>query len=139
LPYVAGGYATGTSTLNGETVYVDQTIIQRQVNRGVNAMGAYPLSSSNRVEFGGGFSQLSFDQQVRTVSTSLRTGQVIQDNTETTPLASTLNMESVNAAFVNDTSLFGATSPVAGQRARFEVSPIVGSLKFTSGLVDCRR
>jgi outer membrane protein assembly factor BamA len=57
----------------------------------------------------------------------------------TTPLGSTLNMHSVNAAFVNDTSLFGATSPVAGQRARIEVTPTMGSLNFTSGLVDYRR
>jgi Tol biopolymer transport system component len=139
IPYVAGGYATGTGTVNGQTAFLDQTIIQRQVNRGVNALAAYPLSSANRIEFGAGFSQLSFDQQVRTVATSFNTGQVLQDSTQTTPLASTLNMHSVNAAFVNDTSLFGATSPVAGQRARIEVTPTMGSLNFTSGLVDYRK
>jgi hypothetical protein len=139
IPYVAGGYQTSTGTVNGQNAYLDQTIIQRQINRGVNAMGAYPLSSSNRVEFGAGFSQLSFDQQVRTTATSLQTGQIIQDSTETTALGSTLNMHSVNAAFINDSSLFGATSPVAGQRARIEVTPTMGSLNFTSGLVDYRK
>ena len=114
IPYVAGGYATSTGTVNGQAAYLDQTIIQRQVNRGANAMLAYPLSSSNRVEFGAGFSQLSFDQQVQTVATSLQTGSIIQNDTQTTALGSALNMHSVNAAFVNDTSLFGATSPVAG-------------------------
>jgi len=139
VPYVAGGYATGTGNVNGQPAYLDQTIIQRQIERGANVMMAYPMSSSNRIEFGGGFSQLSFDQETRTVATSLQTGRVIQDNTETTALGSTLNLRSVNAAFVNDTSLFGATSPVAGQRARFEVTPTTGSLHFTSGLVDYRR
>ena len=52
-------------------------------------MVAYPMSSSNRVEFGAGLSQLSFDQQTRTVATSLTTGNIIQDSTQTTPLGST--------------------------------------------------
>ncbi|HTL02410.1 MAG TPA: hypothetical protein VL243_09290, partial [Vicinamibacterales bacterium] len=139
IPYVAGGYATALGNVNGQNAYLDQTIIQRQINRGASATLAYPMSPSNRVEFGAGFSQLSFDEEVRTVATSLQTGRVIQDSTETTALASTLNMHSVNTAFVNDTSLFGATSPVAGQRARIEVSPTMGSLNFTSGLVDYRK
>ena len=138
-PYVAGGYASTIGTAGGQDAYLDQTIIQRQVERGLNAMVAYPLSTSNRVEFGAGVSQLSFDQEVRTVASSLTTGQVISDTTNTTSLGSTLRMSSVNAGFVNDNSLFGATSPVAGQRSHFEVSPTFGSLNFTSALADYRR
>lgn len=139
VPYMAGGYAAGVGTVKGETAYLDETIIQRQLDRGLNAGVAYPLNSSSRLEFGAGYSQLSFDQVVRTVATSLNTGNVISDNTTTISLASTLRMRSVNAAFVNDKAVFGATSPVAGQRARFEVSPTMGSLNFTSGLIDYRR
>jgi outer membrane protein assembly factor BamA len=40
---------------------------------------------------------------------------------------------------VFDTSSFGATSPVQGQRYRFEVSPTFGSAPFTGALVDYRR
>jgi outer membrane protein assembly factor BamA len=40
---------------------------------------------------------------------------------------------------VFDTSVFGATSPVQGQRYRFEVSPTVGTLRFTGLLADYRR
>ena len=38
-----------------------------------------------------------------------------------------------------DTSVFGATSPVQGQRYRFEVSPTLGTLTFTGLLADYRR
>src|SRR5262249_42677790 len=118
-PYVAGGYAAGID--RASNTYLDQTIIQREVYRGFSGMTAYPFTPSNRVEFGAGFSQITWDQQIRTVTSSLTTGRVVSDNTTTTSLGQTLNMQSVSAAFVNDNSLFGATSPVAGQRARIEV------------------
>jgi len=139
IPYVAGGYATGTGTVGGQTAFIEQSIIQRQVDRGVNAMIAYPMSNSNRIELGAGVSQLSFDQEVQTVATSFNTGQVISNTTQNSSLGDTLHLNSANVAFVNDRALFGATSPVAGQRARFEVSPTMGSLNFTTGLLDYRR
>ncbi len=138
-PYLAGGYAVGQSIVNGEPALLDQTIIQRQVNRGVNGMVAYPLSQTARLEFGGGFMRTSFDQQVRTTAISLRSGRVIDDRTDRTDLADPLNMSSVSTALVTDSSLFGATSPVAGSRSRFEVSPTFGDLKMTTALLDYRR
>jgi WD40 repeat protein len=139
MPYVAGGYAAATSVVSGQPAYLDQTIIQREVYRSLSGMLAYPLSSSNRLEFIAGSSQLSYDQSIRTVATSLATGNVISDTTTNTALASTLHMQTASAGFVNDNALFGATSPVDGQRARFEVSPTFGSLRYTTGLVDYRR
>ena len=38
-----------------------------------------------------------------------------------------------------DTSNFGATSPVQGQRYRFEAAPTFGTVNFTSLLADYRR
>jgi outer membrane protein assembly factor BamA len=43
------------------------------------------------------------------------------------------------AALVYDTSSFGATSPVQGQRYRFEGAPTFGTVNFTSMLADYRR
>jgi outer membrane protein assembly factor BamA len=48
-------------------------------------------------------------------------------------------MAEASAALVYDNSLFGFTSPFAGQRYRFEVTPTYGSLKFWEGLADYRR
>ena len=137
-PYIAGGYALGQDVVNGEPVLLDQTIIQRQTNRGVSGMVAYPFSQTARIEFGGGFTRTSFDQQIRTTTVSQRSGRVLDDSTVTTPLAAALNMSSVSSALITDSSLFGATSPVAGQRSRFEVSPTFGDLQMTTALADYR-
>jgi hypothetical protein len=137
-PYIAGGYAIGQGFVNGEPVLQDQTIIYRQVNRGVSGMVAYPFSQTARVEFGGGFTRSSFEQQIRTTSVSQRSGRVLDDSTQTTTLASPLSMSSVSTALITDSSIFGATSPVAGQRSRFEVAPTFGDLQFTTALADYR-
>ena len=137
-PYIAGGYATALGTVNGEPAVLDQTIIQRQVNRGFSGMVAYPFSTTARVEFTGGFTRSSYDEQIRTTSISRRTGRVLDDSTVTNPLAEALNMSSFSTALVTDSSLFGATSPVAGRRSRFEISPTFGDLQLTSALADYR-
>jgi Tol biopolymer transport system component len=137
-PYLAGGYAIGQGVVNGENALLDQTIIDRQVNRGVSGMVAYPFSQTARVEFGGGFTRTSYDRQIRTVAVSQRSGRVLADDTQTTPLAAAMNLSSVSSALVTDSSLFGATSPVAGQRSRFEVAPTFGDLRLTTALADYR-
>jgi hypothetical protein len=50
-----------------------------------------------------------------------------------------LSPGTASAALVYDSSTFGATSPVQGQRYRLQVSPSVGSIDFTSVLADYRR
>jgi outer membrane protein assembly factor BamA len=137
-PYLAGGYALGQAVVDGEPVLLDQTIIQRQINRGISGMVAYPFSQTARIEFGTGFTRTSFEEQIRTTTVSQRTGRVIDDRTQTTPLAESLTMGSFNTAFITDSSLFGATSPVAGQRSRFEVAPTFGDLQMTTALADYR-
>jgi hypothetical protein len=138
-PYIAGGYRIDQRVINGEPVLADQTIIQRQVNRGVSGMLAYPFSQTARIEFGGGFTRTSFEQQVLTTFISQRTNRVIDETNETSPLAASLNLSSVSAALVTDSSLFGATSPVAGQRSRFELAPTFGDLHMTTALADGRK
>lgn len=138
-PFIAGGYRIRQGNIDGEPVVLDETIIQRQVNRGVSGMVAYPFSQTARLEFGGGFSRLSFDEQIRTTAISQRSGRVLDESTVTTPLGAALNMSSVSSALITDSSLFGATSPVAGQRSRFEIAPTFGDLRFTTALADARR
>ena len=137
-PFIAGGYALAQGNVDGEPVLFDQTIIQRQINRAISGMVAYPFSQTARIEFGTGLTRTSFDEQVRTTTISQRSGRVIDDRSETTPLAESLSMGSFNTALVTDSSLFGATSPVAGQRSRFEVSPTFGDLRMTTALADYR-
>jgi outer membrane protein assembly factor BamA len=137
-PYLAGGYATGTANINGEPAAVEQQIIYRQINQGVTGMLAYPFSSTSRVEFGGGFTRTSFEQSVETTAFSLRTGRLISNERNTEDLAAPLSMSSFSTALVTDRSIFGATSPVAGSRSRFEVTPTFGDLQMTQTLLDYR-
>jgi len=76
---------------------------------------------------------------VQTTTFSLNTGAVFEDTSVTTPLAETLNLGTSSAAYVLDSSVFGATSPVQGQRYRFEASPTFGTINFTGVLADYRR
>jgi outer membrane protein assembly factor BamA len=42
-------------------------------------------------------------------------------------------------ALVRDTSVFGATSPILGQRFRFDVQPTLGTINYTGVLADFRQ
>lgn len=139
LPYVSGGFQSGVATVNGEAALIDQTIVFRQTQRSASGVAAYPFSRSRRVEFQGGLSQIGFDQIVQTQGYSLATGRLILDEVEKTKIGETLSLGTASAALVFDTSTFGATSPVAGARYRFEAAPTFGSVRYTSLLADYRR
>jgi Tol biopolymer transport system component len=140
IPYLSGGFQSAVGvTPQGEAVQVDQTIIFRQTERSASAIAAYPFNRAQRIELQGGVSQISFDQIVETTTFSLDTGQLLDDRSDTQSLARPLTLGTSSAALVYDTSNYGATSPVAGQRYRLEASPTVGSINFTSLLADYRR
>jgi hypothetical protein len=140
VPYLSSGYQSSLSQRpNGDIIQTDQLFVFRQTERSASGVVAYPFSRAQRIEVQGGASQISFDQIVTTQSYSRITGAVFQDSTETTSIGETLSLGTSSAAYVFDTSVFGATSPVQGQRWRFEVSPTFGSLNFTGVLTDYRR
>jgi hypothetical protein len=139
IPYLTGGFRSGSGTVQGQPAVIDQTIIVRQTERSVSGIAACPFNRAHRLEFQGGVSQIAFDQTVETTAFSLITGRPLIDSKETTPIAETLSLGTTSAALVYDSSTFGATSPVQGQRYRLQVSPSVGSIDFTSVLADYRR
>jgi Tol biopolymer transport system component len=138
-PYVTGAFAEGTSTINGQPALVDQELLERQTNRDVYGMLSYPFSPVQRIEFQAGYSNISFDRELRTRAFSLLTGDQIVDEEVDLPAGSDLNFGVASAALVYDNSFFGATGPVLGQRYRFEVSPITGSFGYVAVLGDFRR
>src|SRR4030095_5372825 len=141
VPYLSGGISsTVGSTPQTGPVQVDQFIIDRQTEQRAWLMPAYPFDRARRVEFQAGTTRVSFDRRIETTVSSLITGNVLSDdvgNTET--LAPALTLANTSAAFVYDTSAFGATSPISGQRYRLEASPTFGALTFTNLLVDYPR
>jgi WD40 repeat protein len=139
IPYLSGGFQSGIGTIGNEPAEIDQTIIFRQTEQSVGGVVAYPFNRAQRVEFQGGLTRISFDQIVETTAFSLNTGNLLVNDSTTTSLDRTLSLANTSMALVYDTSNFGATSPVQGQRYRLEAAPTFGSLNFTSLLADYRR
>jgi hypothetical protein len=127
MPYLSGGYQSFL------------VVIFRQTERSIAALTAYPFSRSRRVEFQAGATQISFSQSVRTQAFSLITGQLLADDTEHTSLGDSMTLANTAAALVEDTSIFGATSPVQGGRYRLEAAPTFGTVNITTLLADYRR
>jgi Tol biopolymer transport system component len=141
VPYLSGGVSStvGFAPQAG-AVQVDQFIIDRQTEQSASLMTAYPFDRARRVEFQAGTTRVSFDRRIETTVSSLTTGAVLSDDvTNAETLVPSLNLANTSAAFVYDTSAFGATSPISGQRYRLEASPTFGALTFTNLLVDYRR
>jgi hypothetical protein len=140
IPYLSGGFRTAVGLApNGDLLKSDQLITFRQTEQSASGVVAYPLNRARRVEFQGGLSHISFEQVVNTTTYSLLTGIIYENTTQTITLASPLTIGTSSAAYVFDTSSFGATSPVQGQRYRFEADPTFGTINFTGLLADYRR
>jgi hypothetical protein len=139
VPYRTGGFGAGVTTINGEPAYVEQSVLYRQTAQSAGAVVAYPFSRAQRVEFTGTLRRLSFDQETRTVAYSTLSGEVLLDQRDSQAIIAPMQYGEAAAALVYDTSVFGATSPVLGQRYRLEVAPVAGSVSFTGVLADYRR
>jgi outer membrane protein assembly factor BamA len=115
--------------------------------RNVGLLSAYAFDRVRRIEFQGGFSSYSFESEERTKAWEIRdiggqaflTNNQLLDTTISAQSLPTLNLATGSAAMVFDNSLFGATSPILGQRYRLEVSPMLGSLTVFNVLADYRR
>ncbi|HVR70947.1 MAG TPA: BamA/TamA family outer membrane protein [Vicinamibacteria bacterium] len=139
LPYMYGGYRTGVINQGGEQVYVEQLTTERWLDRTVGALGYYPFNPSLRLELQSGYRSIGFETRVDTQGVSLRTGRLVIDEQERLPGGENVHLFESTVALVRDTSVFGATSPVMGQRARLDLSPTLGSVNYTSALADLRQ
>ncbi len=139
VPYITGGYAQGIADVNGQPTFIEQQLLVRQTNRDIAGIVSYPFSEVQRVDLQAGYSNISFDRELRTRGFSLTTGEEILSEDEDLPTPSALNLGVASAALVYDNSFFGATSPILGQRYRLEVSPTIGSLSYVGVLGDYRR
>jgi len=139
IPYLTGGFAQGVADVNGEPAFIEQQLLVRQTNRDLAGIISYPFSEVQRFDLQAGYSNISFDRELRTRGFSLTTGEEILKDDQDLPTPSSLNLGVASAALVYDNSFFGATSPILGQRYRLEVAPTVGSLSYVGVLGDYRR
>ena len=138
VPAVTGGIARGTAVIDGQTVFVEQEVRDRQVGQQAQGVVAYPISRTQRFEFGGGLSHFTFNRRIRTDIFS-QSGAHLSRDEQHIQLADPLTLWQGSAAFVADSAVFGATGPLLGTRARFEVAPTTGGVDFTSLVLDARR
>jgi len=141
IPQV-GGFATFDNTtvnVGGEvlpgTVYT--RTLQRVFYDNAQAIAQYPLTATRRFEFSVGAQRISSSTQVDSLYDVGNTR--VRETRRNFAGADALTFGTALAAFVGDYSFMGFTSPVAGGRYRFEVSPNVGTVNYTSLLADYRR
>jgi hypothetical protein len=139
IPYRSGRFLQAITTVAGEPALLEESTIFRETHRGATAYASYPLSRAQRVEVGAGFRNIGFDVERQRFAASLATGAILVDEREDLPSPSSLSLGEAIAALVYDSTVFGATGPILGRRYRFEVSPTVGSLRYTGVLADVRQ
>ncbi len=129
-----------TDTADPATNTFSQTLtIDRQVARGGAGVAIFPLNESARIEASAGLRHYSFSEEDRSAAVTLDTGAFISESDQTHSLGRSLNLAETTLAFVHDTSFFGATSPIYGQRYRFEADKTTGTLHYISALADVRQ
>jgi Tol biopolymer transport system component len=138
-PYVSGGFGEFLTVIDGQPVIVQRELRQTQTNRGFSGMLQYPFSRAQRIEFGGGYRHISFTQRTTDFIYSAVTGQFLDEVSERVPIADGLSLAQGTSALVYDTSIFGATSPILGQRYRFEYTHVAGDIDYGGVLLDYRR
>jgi Tol biopolymer transport system component len=140
IPYISGGFASYIDPDSyGEPALVEEEIIFRQSVYQVSGFAAYPFSQVNRFEIAAGYRLIDFSQESFTRAYSLSDGFEIFRLRQDLPAPDSLQFGFATAAFVYDTSFYGATSPILGQSYRFEVSPQVGTINYYTLLADYRR
>lgn len=140
LDYVPALFASAQSTsLTDANTATTRTDYLRQIHTGASGLVIYPFNRAQRLEFTGGFEHVSFARETNLEVFSLANRSPQSNDTTTVPAGRPITFAQTSAAFVQDTSVFGPTSPILGSRYRFEIAPAFGGLGFTTLLADYRR
>ncbi len=147
IPIVTRGFFIAQDPVTGNIV--QQELRLRQINREISGQLAYPISRVQRIEFGGRYQNVTFDNELEVRTFTFTGAPVGQDQVDFPKCREApnevfcepdaLNLGSVSTALVYDNTIFGFTGPVLGQRYRLEAAPVFGSLNYLGALVDYRR
>ncbi len=139
LPLIYLGFNEVGATINNQNALVAQTFIYQETHREVTGVLMYPFNQVMRVEFTGGYQNISYNYTVESQAVSLSSGALLQNTTNDLASPSAVNLGSAGSALVYDDSYFGATSPILGTRYRLEADQYIGTLTWTNLLVDYRQ
>jgi outer membrane protein assembly factor BamA len=138
IPWLTGlGSAPNSPPVDG--TITRESSLHRQLHRTVSGLVIYPFSNARRVELSTGLQSITFDRKTISSVYSQQNGRLLRRNTTTAQAAAPALLAESGAALVYDTSVFGPTSPILGERYRLAVAPTFGSLSFTSVTADYRR
>jgi len=137
IPYRLGYITLDDDPAAGEVRLTE--VVERQTSRGVFGTAAFPFNTGTRFEVSGGARSLSFTRDRRIRVFSIDSRREIDRLRERETTAPTVYLAEASVAIVHDASFFGATSPVYGTRYRLEVGQSLGTIQYTSLLVDWRR
>ncbi len=127
VPYLSGGVRASIDVVNGVPAYIEQTILLARPNcsgggrRRLSVQSRAPRRVPGRREP----DRVRRDHRHRGIR-SCGAAACSSGTTQEQSVADTLHLGTASAALVFDTSIFGATSPVGGQRYRLEVAPTFG-------------
>ncbi|HEX8273529.1 MAG TPA: hypothetical protein VF615_12910 [Longimicrobiaceae bacterium] len=141
LPAVYGFVTEGFDP-EDESRYLRQFVRTRFFDTSLQGIAQYPFSRAQRVEFRAGPRRISQDLQIIEQAFQLdANGNVIgvSDFENRDVDGPAFNLVESSAALVYDNALVGYTSPIAGQRFRFEVAPTFGNIRYTQAIADYRR
>jgi Tol biopolymer transport system component len=136
LPLVFGYLAQGVDP--ADNMMKRQWVRARMFDSSLRGLAQYPISQVQRIEFSAGVRRFSSDLQIFEQVFDPDHGGIVSDGTRNEPVAG-FNLVESSVALVFDSSIPGFTSPMAGQRYRFELSPTLGDVRFVQGLADYRR
>jgi hypothetical protein len=136
IPYVIAAFNSGPDADDsGGVLTGNQFSIIRETQRTGSGMLLYPFNRASRIEFSGAATHIGREEIV----TSGYSTEGALPTSLTRPLGQPLELLTSTAALVSDSTTFGPTSPVQGQRYRLEVARTVGTVDYTGVLVDYRR
>jgi Tol biopolymer transport system component len=139
VPWLIGvAQPSPTTSADGSTL-TQQSEVFRQIHREVSTMAIYPFSGAKRLELSGGAESIAYDRELTTSDFSLATGNLVNSSTSTSSAAPSALLFEPRAALVYDSSVWGPTSPILGQRYRLAIAPTFGSLSFTTVTADFRK
>ena len=115
------------------------TVISRRIFQdAADAMVAFPLSGTRRLEGGIGFTRYSFHLEEETWFLD-DFGRPYDYERKEISGRDALNLASASVAFVGDNSYSAFTSPVRGERFRLEAKTSYGTVNFQTLTLDYRR
>jgi hypothetical protein len=116
-----------------------ETTSLRYTHQWAGLSARYGLNRSERLEFGAGVRRTGFEWQTLTRVNDTIERRLVSREASETPAGAPIHLTEAQVAFVHDTAVFGATSPILGQRYRFELQPAFGGLTFADVRMDYRR